>query len=107
MFGRLGVNNLNISQLRDGMKKVDIVGRITDKPEPREVMLRTGQKARVADLTITDETGNVKLTLWDDQIDKVDVNDTAKIENGYVNSFRGEIRLNVGRFGKLDVITNE
>lgn len=101
------MNNLNISQLRDGMRKVDIVGRIIDKPESREVMLRTGQKARVADFTIADETGKVKLTLWDDQIDKVDINETVKIENGYINSFRGEIRLNVGRFGKLDVITNE
>jgi len=101
------VNNLNISQLRDGMRKVDVVGRIIDKPEHREVMLRTGQKARVADLTIVDESGKVKLTLWDDQIDKVDVNDTVKIENGYINSFKGEIRLNVGRFGKLDIVTNE
>jgi len=101
------VNSLNISQLRDGMRKVEVVGRIIDKPEPREVMLRTGQKAHVADLTIADETGKVKLTLWDDQIDKVDVDDTVRIENGYMNSFRGEIRLNVGRFGKLEVITNE
>jgi len=101
------VNDLNISQLRDGMRKVDVIGRIIEKPEPREVTLRTGQKARVADLTLADETGKIKLTLWDDQIDKVDVDDTVKVENGYINSFRGEIRLNVGRFGKLEVITNE
>lgn len=101
------MNDLNISQLRDGMRKVDVIGRIIEKPEPREVTLRTGQKARVADLTLADETGKIKLTLWDDQIDKVDVDDTVKVENGYINSFRGEIRLNVGRFGKLEVITNE
>jgi replication factor A1 len=89
------------------MRKVDVIGRIIEKPEPREVTLRTGQKARVADLTLADETGKIKLTLWDDQIDKVDVDDTVKVENGYINSFRGEIRLNVGRFGKLEVITNE
>jgi replication factor A1 len=89
------------------MRKVEVVGRVTDKPEPREVMLRTMQKARVADLTIADDTGKIKLTLWDDQIDKVDSEDIVKIENGYVNSYKGEIRLNVGRYGTMEIIEKE
>jgi OB-fold nucleic acid binding domain. len=52
---------------------------------------------------IADETGTVKLTLWNEQIDKVNVNDTVKVENGYVTSFKGEIQLNVGKYGKLTV----
>ncbi len=98
---------MKISQIRDGMRKVEVVGRVTDKPEPREVILRTMQKARVADLTIADDTGKIKLTLWDDQIDKVDLEDTVKIENGYVNSYKGEIRLNVGRYGTMEIIEKE
>jgi len=86
------------------MRKVQVVGKIIEKPEAREVTLRTGQKARVADLTLEDDSGQIKLTLWDEQIDKVEVNDIVRIENGYVNSYKGEIRLNVGRFGKLEVI---
>lgn len=101
------MDDLNISQLRDNMRKVEVSGKIVEKSEPREVTLRTGQKARVADLTLEDETGKVKLTLWDEQIDKVEVNDVVRIENGYVNSFRGEIRLNVGRFGKIEVLPSE
>jgi ssDNA-binding replication factor A large subunit len=31
------------------------------------------------------------------------VNDLVKVENGYVTSFRGELQLNVGRYGKLSV----
>jgi replication factor A1 len=37
----------------------------------------------------------------------VEVGDIVRIENGYVNSYRGEIRLNVGRFGKLEVINKK
>jgi len=48
--------------------------------------------------------GKIKLTLWNKQIDQVSVNDTVQIENGYVTSFRGEIQLNVGKYGKLTVI---
>ncbi|MBC7091006.1 MAG: DNA-binding protein [Nitrososphaeria archaeon] len=95
---------MQISQLRDNMRRVQVVGKIVEKPEVREVTLRTGQKARVADLTLEDETGSIKLTLWDEQIDMVEVGDMVRIENGYVNSYKGEIRLNVGRFGKLEVI---
>ncbi|MEM2180140.1 MAG: OB-fold nucleic acid binding domain-containing protein [Nitrososphaeria archaeon] len=95
---------MRISQLRDNMKGVQVVGKIIEKPESREVTLKTGQKARVADLTLADETDKIKLTLWDEQIDKVDVVDVVRIENGYVNSYKGEIRLNVGRYGKLIVV---
>jgi replication factor A1 len=57
----------------------------------------------VASAVIADETGTVKLTLWNEQIDQVNVGNTVKIENGYVSSFRGEIQLNIGKFGKLTV----
>jgi replication factor A1 len=39
--------------------------------------------------------------LWNENISKVAVNDTIEIQNGYVDSFRGELQLNVGRYGKL------
>jgi len=34
----------------------------------------------------------------------VNVGDKIKIENGYVTSFKGEIQLNIGKFGKLTVL---
>jgi ssDNA-binding replication factor A large subunit len=33
----------------------------------------------------------------------VKVNDKIKVENGYVTAFKGEIQLNVGKFGKLTI----
>jgi len=96
---------MKIKELRDGARKVDIVAKVLDISEPREVRSRYGdQTYRVADATISDDTGKIKLTLWNEQIDQVNVNDTVSIENGYVRSFRGEIQLNIGRYGKLTVI---
>lgn len=92
---------MKISELKDGMRKVDVEGIISEIPEPRTVTLRTGQQARVADCILQDATGIVKLSLWDDDIDKVQVGSRVRIENGYTNSFRGELRLNVGRYGRL------
>jgi len=86
------------------MKRVSIQARVAEKSDPREVMSKfKDQTYRVATAIIADETGTVKLTLWNDQIEMVNVNDTVKIENGYVTSFRGEIQLNAGKFGTLTV----
>ncbi|MEM2099019.1 MAG: OB-fold nucleic acid binding domain-containing protein [Candidatus Bathyarchaeia archaeon] len=87
------------------MKRVNIEATVTEKGNPRQVMSRFKDETyTVADAVITDETGSIKLTLWNEQIDQVNVNDRIKIENGYVTSFKGEIQLNVGKFGKLTVL---
>ncbi|MCP8318379.1 MAG: OB-fold nucleic acid binding domain-containing protein [Candidatus Methylarchaceae archaeon HK01B] len=95
---------MKISELRDGMRRTDIEGIISDIPEPRTVTLRTGQQARVADCILQDASGTITLSLWNDDIDKVEVGSKVKIENGYTNSFRGEVRLNVGRYGHLIIL---
>ena len=96
---------MKISELRDNMRRVNVTGKIVDKSETREVQSRYGRgKLRVASATLQDETGSITLTLWNQQIDEVNVGDTVKIENGYTNSFRGEVQLNVGRYGKLSVL---
>jgi replication factor A1 len=87
------------------MKRVSIEARVTEKSDAREVQSRVRNETyRVADALIADETGSIKLTLWNEQIDRVSVDDAVKVENGYVTSFRGEIQLNAGKYGKLTVV---
>lgn len=86
------------------MKRVDVEGKIVDKGDPREVKSRFKDETyRIVDAVVADESGSVKLTLWNEQIEQVNVGDNIKIENGYVTSFKGETQLNVGKFGKLTV----
>lgn len=95
---------MKIQELRNGMKQVTIEAKVIEKSDPREVMARFKDETyKVATAIISDETGKIKLTLWNDQINQVKVNDTVKVENGYISSFRGEIQLNIGRYGKLTV----
>jgi len=95
---------LKVKELRDGMKRVSIQAKVTEKSDQREVLSRFKDETyKVAAATIADETGTIKLTLWNDQINQVNVNDTIKVENGYVTSFKGEIQLNIGRYGTLTV----
>lgn len=91
---------MKIAELKPGMRRVDVKGRIVDMENPREVQTKFGP-GQVASATLQDESGTVKVTLWNENISKVAVNDTVEIQNGYVDSFRGELQLNVGRYGKL------
>jgi replication factor A1 len=103
-FNVNGEMNLDIKDLRDGMKRVSVEGRVVEKGNTREVRSRYKDETyRIADATVADETGNIKLTLWNEQIEQVNVDNIIKIENGYVTSFRGEIQLNVGKFGKMTI----
>jgi replication factor A1 len=96
--------SLKIKDLRDKMRNVSIEAKVTEKSDTREVMSRFKDETyKVATAIVADETGTIKLTLWNDQINQVNVNDTVKVENGYVSSFRGEIQLNIGRSGRLTV----
>lgn len=92
---------MKIADLKNEQSKVDVEGEIVEKGESRSVNLRAGGQSDVADCTIKDDTGSIKLTLWGDQINAVDVGDKVRIENGYTKAFRGEMQLNIGKYGKL------
>ena len=94
-----------IDQLNKPQNRLEpIEGVIDSIGEPRTVNLRTGGQAQVADAVLKDDTGQIRLTLWDAQIKMVKPGSRVKIENGYISSFRGENSLNVGKYGKLSVI---
>src|SRR5438445_13069453 len=94
-----------INKLRSGMTRLDTVeGTIESISEPRTVNLKAGGQAQVVDAILKDETGQIKLTLWDAQIKMVKAGSKVTVENGYINSFKGENSLNVGKYGKLNVV---
>jgi replication factor A1 len=79
--------------------------KVVSKTEPREVTSRSdGSAHRVCEALVGDETGSLYLTLWDDAIDDVVEEQVLKITNGYVNLFRGSMRLNIGRYGSSEVV---
>lgn len=92
---------MKIGELRAGMRSVSVVGKVESVGQPRTVNLRAGGTNTVADAVISDESGQIKLSLWGDEISKVQAGDRVSVENGYINTFRGENSLSVGKYGKL------
>jgi replication factor A1 len=92
-----------VSELTPTSRAVNVVAKVVSKSEVRNIATgRDGAPHRVCDALVGDETGCVYLTLWDDNIEKVNEEDTVSVKNGYINLFRGNMRLNVGRYGTLE-----
>lgn len=96
--------DVKVGELTPTSRAVNVIAKVVSKSEVRSIAAgRDGAPHRVCDALVGDETGCVYLTLWDDNIEKVNEGDTISVKNGYVNLFRGNMRLNVGRYGTLEV----
>ena len=92
-----------VGDLTPQSKAVNVTAKVVSKTETREIpMGRDGSPHIVSDALVGDETGVVYVTLWDDNIEKVNESDTIRVENGYVTLFKGNVRLNIGKYGKLE-----
>jgi replication factor A1 len=95
--------NVKVESLDPESRQVNVTVKVVSKGEAREtVSRRDGSTHKVVDALVGDETGAVYLTLWDDNIEKVNEGDTINVKNGYVTLFRGSMRLNIGRYGSLE-----
>jgi len=93
-----------VGELTPASRAVNVIAKVVSKSEIRNIAAgRDGAPHRVCDALVGDETGCVYLTLWDDNIEKVKEEETISVKNGYVSLFRGNMRLNVGRYGTLEV----
>jgi len=96
-----------VKGLRDGARGVTIRVRVLQKDKTRIVKTKDEIEHKVADVQVGDITGIVAMTLWDDAIDKVSEGDIIDITNGYVNRFKGRLRLNIGKYGVLSKIEDD
>lgn len=98
------MSGLRIKDLRTGMKQINLKARIVEIPEPKMVFTRFGNYASVINATIADETGQVKLCLWNEQAESLNIGDTVQIENAHLSTYRGEKQLRIGKKGTLNSI---
>ena len=99
-----GPHSLHIRDLRTGMKQVNLKAKVLEIARPTLVFTRFGNYASVANALITDETGTIKLCLWNEQIKSISTGSTVQIENARVSTFRGERQLRIGKNGILSIV---
>jgi ssDNA-binding replication factor A large subunit len=106
---RRETERLNIENVMPGMQNVNVTGKITRISPVREFKTEKAE-GRVANITIGDKTGSVRMSLWNEEIEKLAglaVGDVVNIR-GYVKSdnlMQPEIRL--GRKGEIVKLEGE
>lgn len=93
---------MEIKDLKPGQGNIEVVGEVIEKGEIREFE-KFGKPGRVCNAKIKDASGEIALTLWNEQIEQVNVGDNIHVINGYVNEWQGEMQLTSGKFGKIEV----
>ena len=81
----------------------ELVGEIVSVSEPREFASQRGS-GKVANAALKDKTGEIKLSLWNEQIDQVKEGDKVKLENGWCSEWQGQKQVSTGKLGKLTVL---
>mgnify|MGYP003876390045 CR=1 FL=1 len=89
---------LKIKDILIGMKSVDVIGKAVRKYELRE-FATDKRKGKVANLSISDETGSIRVVFWNDKTDdfrQIKEDDILKIKGAYVRENNGRKELHLG-----------
>lgn len=93
-------SELEVENVVPGMRKVNLKARVTNILEPNSFERDDGDEGKVQNLVMADETGSIRLTLWDDQTkiaEEVEEGDAIKIQGAYsVEDNRGNAELRLG-----------
>ncbi|MFH1240132.1 MAG: hypothetical protein V1672_02850 [Candidatus Diapherotrites archaeon] len=94
---------MKVKDLKARAEVDEITLEIVSKAEPREFTNDRGS-GRVCSAAGKDSTGEVSITLWNEQIDQVEEGNKIKIEGGWCSDYQGNLQVSTGRKGNLTVL---
>ncbi len=96
---------VKISEVKNGMNSLNVIGKIIDLGTVRTFQRKDGTTGKVRNITIGDDTGKIRLTLWDAKADASELRsgDAVEIMNAYAreNSFSNQTEMQLGSGGSI------
>ena len=92
-----------------GESDVSLVGRVLETSEPRTFDRDDGQ-GKVANIAVGDETGWVRVALWDERAEDVSSltdGDVVRVRDGYARERDGGVEVNVGSRGSVERVPED
>ena len=96
-----------VQDLRHGMTRVNVEAEVLGTPKLSTVTTRYGNNTIVTNVWIADETGKVKLCIWNKQANPFTEGETIQVRNASVSTFKGERQLNLGKTGTISVLQSQ
>lgn len=92
----------DLNNIEDDGEEVDIIGRVVNLYEPNEFQRDDGTTGLVRTAEIADETGMVRVSMWDSKAEQsLKEGDALKIENARTRLGDYQVDLSVGRTSRI------
>ena len=100
-----GAGEMKISELEEGMKDVEVKG-IVEAVFPVKEFERGGKKGKLQSIIVSDGSGEIRLTLWNDQVEKYELNRRSKVivTSGVVSTYNEKKQLGLGFNGEVKIL---
>jgi replication factor A1 len=106
--GVIKMTTKKIADLKD-REEVSIVVKVNKINEVRNFNKRTGGQGRVRNLEVEDDSGNCRLTLWDDDVDlpesmNISVGTELSLTDCYTKQTDYGLDISKGKKGKVEML---
>ncbi len=102
------IKNYKISDIESGMSGIKIIGKVLNTSEMRRFSRKDGTEGIVSNIIVGDETGRIRVVLWDDHADeKLTTEDVIEITNGSSRENYGRTEIHLDRHGKIEKSSQE
>ncbi len=94
---------LQIKNILQGMSHVEILGKVASLYSAKTFQ-SSGREGKVGSILIADETGNIRIVLWNDQadnIEKIKQGDIVKVKGGYVRQRNNTNEVHLNERGRM------
>lgn len=91
---------MRISELEPNTKVINLVVTLESIDEPSKTPNGTAYQNGI----VTDDTGQVKIVFWDDQVSKFRAGDKLLMSTGWAKTFMDEMQISSGKFGKITIV---
>ena len=101
---------LTIKDISEDMRNAALTAKFVNVGTVRTFSRSGGGEGKVASIMVADETGRIRIAMWDDQTvavseGAINVGDVVQIRGAYVKKgMRDALELNLGRMGNIRII---
>jgi len=96
-----------VEDLSLGISDVNLTGEVLGTEDVRTFDRDDGSEGRVSNVVLGDETGRVRVTLWDEQAEtatELSQGEVVEVVDGYVRERDGSLELHVGDRGAVEPV---
>lgn len=101
---------IQIQDLISGLNDVTVAGQVIAIYPPKTFTRRDWTKGKLASILISDESGTLRVVLWDEKVElveggKIQCKQTIRVSHGYIREgLDGNPELHLGDRGSIEVI---